>query len=108
MRLPRIQRSIPIGLRTATAAFSVVNQMEQSMNTSLNLRQNLGDFEDFYDMLGDSHDGLDPDQSAMLNARLVLLLSNHIGDMAVLRDALALARVQIEAQLNLAVVDRHQ
>jgi hypothetical protein len=43
-------------------------------------------------MLIDAHRDLSDEQSAALNARLILLLSNHIGDIAVLREALALAR----------------
>ena len=48
--------------------------------------------DDFYEMLIDAHRDLSDEQSAALNARLILLLSNHIGDIAVLREALALAR----------------
>ncbi|MFS2005467.1 DUF2783 domain-containing protein [Duganella sp. CT11-25] len=66
------------------------------MNAPLNLGQNLDDYDDFYDMLSDSHQDLDEAQSKMLNAQLVLLLSNHIGDLAVLRQAFALARVDVE------------
>jgi hypothetical protein len=69
------------------------------MNTPLNLRQNLDDYDDFYEMLSDSHQGLDEGQSKMLNAQLILLLSNHIGDLAVLREAFALARVNVERAL---------
>ena len=32
----------------------------------------------------------------MLNAKLILILSNHIGDLAVLREAMALARNDVE------------
>lgn len=66
------------------------------MDTPLNLRQNLADVDDFYDMLDDSHRGLDADQSRRLSEQLILLLANHIGDLAVLRLAFALARVQAE------------
>jgi len=66
------------------------------MNAQLNLQQNLDNFEDFYDMLTDSHHGLDDGQSKMLDAQLVLLLSNHIGDLNVLRQAFARARVTVE------------
>lgn len=38
-----------------------------------------------------AHDGLTEAESAALNARLVLILMNHIGDEAVLDQALALA-----------------
>ncbi len=48
--------------------------------------------DDFYQMLIDAHRDLSDEQSAALNARLILLLSNHIGDIAVLREALSLAR----------------
>lgn len=66
------------------------------MSAQLNMSQNLDDFAAFYEMLDDTHDDLEAGQSATLNAQLVLLLSNHIGDMAVLRQAFALARVKVE------------
>ena len=45
-----------------------------------------------YNALVDAHRGLDPQESAALNARLVLLLANHIGDIEVLAQAIAAAR----------------
>ena len=48
--------------------------------------------DDFYEALIDSHQGLSDEQSLAVNARLVLLLANHIGDITVLREALAIAR----------------
>ena len=48
--------------------------------------------DDFYEALIAAHDGLDEVQSHALNARLVLLLANHIGSLDVLREALAAAR----------------
>ncbi|MBK6008210.1 DUF2783 domain-containing protein [Ramlibacter ginsenosidimutans] len=48
--------------------------------------------DDFYEALIDAHRDLSDEESERLNARLILLLSNHIGDIAVLREALALAR----------------
>ena len=48
--------------------------------------------DDFYEALIDAHRGLDTAQSQALNARLVLLLANHIGSSAVLREALQAAR----------------
>ncbi|MFT3956425.1 MAG: DUF2783 domain-containing protein [Piscinibacter sp.] len=48
--------------------------------------------DDFYEALIDTHRGLSDEQSQLLNARLVLLLANHIGDLRVLREALAAAR----------------
>jgi hypothetical protein len=46
----------------------------------------------FYDALIAAHQGLSDAQSELLNARLVLLLANHIGDVSVLREAIAAAR----------------
>ena len=48
--------------------------------------------DDFYEALIDAHQGLDTEQSHALNARLVLLLANHIGALPALREALAAAR----------------
>ena len=48
--------------------------------------------DDFYEMLIDAHRDLSDEESAALNARLILILSNHIGDLALLREALRLAR----------------
>lgn len=46
----------------------------------------------FYDALIKAHAGLTDAQSELLNARLILLLANHVGDLGVLREAIALAR----------------
>ena len=46
----------------------------------------------FYNTLMDSHAGLTDAQSHALNARLVLILANEIGDLAKLEDLLATAR----------------
>ncbi len=48
--------------------------------------------DDFYEALIEAHRDLDDEQSERLNARLILLLANHIGDLNVLREALAAAR----------------
>jgi len=48
--------------------------------------------DDFYEALIAAHDGLTEPESHALNARLVLLLANHIGSLQVLREALAAAR----------------
>lgn len=58
----------------------------------LNLEPNIPDGDDFYDELLAAHEGLCDNASHALNARLVLLLANHIGDRDVLREALAIAR----------------
>ena len=48
--------------------------------------------DDFYEMLISTHRDLSDEQSELLNARLILLLANHIGDIGTLRQALTLAR----------------
>jgi hypothetical protein len=53
--------------------------------------------DDFYEALIDAHRELTTAQSHALNARLVLLLANHIGDLAVLREALGVARATASA-----------
>jgi hypothetical protein len=52
--------------------------------------------DDFYEALIDTHRDLSADASHALNARLVLLLANHIGRLDVLREALAAARAGAE------------
>lgn len=51
--------------------------------------------DDFYDMLICAHRDLSDAQSELLNARLVLLLANHIGDLRVLHEALDAARAGV-------------
>lgn len=46
----------------------------------------------FYTALMAAHEGLSFDESAALNARLVLILANQIGDLEVLQQALDAAR----------------
>jgi hypothetical protein len=48
--------------------------------------------DDFYEALIEAHRDLTAAQSHALNARLVLLLANHVGSLPVLREALAAAR----------------
>ncbi len=52
--------------------------------------------DDFYQLLIDTHRDLSEAQSAMLNAKLILILSNHIGDISVLREAMQIARESTE------------
>ena len=59
-------------------------------------RQTYSPGDDFYDALIHAHEGLTDAQSERLNARLVLLLANHIGDLGVLREALLLARANLD------------
>jgi hypothetical protein len=48
--------------------------------------------DDFYQALIAMHQGLTEEQSAVVNAKLILLLANHVGDIGVLREAMRLAR----------------
>jgi hypothetical protein len=48
--------------------------------------------DDFYEALIEAHRDLEDAQSHALNARLVLLLANHIGSLDVLQQALRIAR----------------
>lgn len=52
--------------------------------------------DEFYEMLIEAHRDLDEAGSAMLNSKLVLLLANHVGELAVLREAIEAARAGIE------------
>lgn len=53
---------------------------------------NIADVDGFYAELLAAHRGLDEAATHAMNAELVLVLANHIGDRAVLTEALALAR----------------
>jgi hypothetical protein len=53
---------------------------------------NLQDADGFYEQLLDAHQGLSKDESELLNARLILLLANQVGDAKVLKDCVEAAR----------------
>jgi hypothetical protein len=55
-------------------------------------QSNLQDADGFYEQLLDAHHGLDEEQSKLLNARLILLLANQVGDAKVLKDCVEAAR----------------
>ncbi|MOA57586.1 hypothetical protein D3C78_1817930 [compost metagenome] len=56
---------------------------------------NLSSPDDFYEALIETHRDLTNEQSQELNAALILLLANHVGDMDVLREALHQARASV-------------
>jgi hypothetical protein len=58
----------------------------------LNTDLNIATPDDFYEALIELHRDLAPEQSRLVNAKLILLLANHIGDAAVLRQAMAKSR----------------
>lgn len=72
----------------------------------LNTQPNMASFDDFYEALLTAHQGLSTEESHAMNARLVLLLSNHIGDAAVLQDALRIARGQPASQESASLAGR--
>ena len=58
----------------------------------LNLDPNIPDQDGFYAELLMAHEGLSDAQSEAFNARLILILANHIGDRVVLTQALDAAK----------------
>ncbi len=53
---------------------------------------NFQDADGFYEQLLDAHQELGAEQSALLNARLILILANQIGDARTLKECLEAAR----------------
>ena len=62
------------------------------MPQELTVEPNIAAADDFYQMLIDMHEGLSDADSQAVNARLILLLANHIGDPDVLAQAMRAAR----------------
>ena len=58
----------------------------------LSTQSNFADPDSAYRLIVEAHRGLDDAQSGALDAALVLVLANHIGDAEVLREAIALAK----------------
>jgi hypothetical protein len=67
------------------------------MSTDLTLTPNMDRPDDIYADLLAAHEGLSKDESDALNARLILILMNHIGERRVLAQALAAARRPAES-----------
>ena len=87
---------------------SVLNWQRLKRGETLNLEPNFfesgkryfRDFtpgDDFYEALIETHRDLTDEQSALVNAKLILLLCNQIGDIKILREAMALARADVAA-----------
>ncbi|WP_400082140.1 DUF2783 domain-containing protein [Yoonia sp. R78084] len=62
------------------------------MTLELNLAPNINDPDGFYDELLGAHNGLSKEESDAFNARLILVLANHVGDRSILRAALEAAK----------------
>jgi hypothetical protein len=58
------------------------------MKTTLNFQ----DADLFYEQLLDAHAGLSREESELLNARLILILANQVGDARLLGDCVAAAK----------------
>ncbi|MFT3725607.1 MAG: DUF2783 domain-containing protein [Hyphomonadaceae bacterium] len=61
----------------------------------LEIEINISAPDDFYEALMALHRDLTPEQSRRVNAKLILLMANHIGDPAILREAMERARAGI-------------
>ncbi|MEP0519242.1 MAG: DUF2783 domain-containing protein [Hyphomicrobiales bacterium] len=59
---------------------------------SLKLDPNISDMDGFYEELLEAHKGFSKDESDAYNARLILILCNHIGDRDTLRAAMGAAK----------------
>jgi hypothetical protein len=59
--------------------------------TELNTKKNIANQDDFLQKLLAAHEGLSKEESDAFNARLILLMANHIGDMDVIGQALKAA-----------------
>src|SRR3954467_11129432 len=93
----RISTSAPAGGVSTSMRFEppwpapLVMHEDAMLNTDLNL----ADPDGFYEALVDTHRDLTPEQSRLVNAKLVHLLANHIGDPTVPRFAMAKARQSV-------------
>jgi hypothetical protein len=63
----------------------------------LDTESRLPDPDRAYRALIEAHRGLTDEESAALNTRLLLILANHIGDHAVLAEAIRLARESLDS-----------
>ena len=63
----------------------------EDASMSLNLEPNIARPDDFYEALINAQRDRDDDEVQLMNAKLILLLANHIGDPEVLHEALAIA-----------------
>ncbi|WP_322514510.1 DUF2783 domain-containing protein [Rhodopseudomonas palustris] len=62
------------------------------MTVALSTQSNFADPDAAYRLIVEAHRGLGDEQSAALDAALVLILANHIGNLDLLREAVTLAK----------------
>ena len=65
---------------------------ENEMSPNLILEPNLADYDEVYQKIIDMHSGLSDEESQSANAKLILTLANHIGDVGVISEAVKIAR----------------
>jgi hypothetical protein len=70
--------------------------MTDTRTGALRRTLNLARPDDVYNAIVDAHRDLTDEQCRAFDARLILLLANHVGDEDVLREALAEARRTLE------------
>ena len=58
---------------------------------NLNLQSNINNPDDFYQKLIDAQRDHSEEQVQLMNAKLILLLANHIGDQGILEEAISIA-----------------
>lgn len=65
------------------------------MNQRVNTEPNMPLADDFYEALIEMHKDLSEEQSETFNAKLILVLANHIGDLDILKDAMRIASADL-------------
>jgi uncharacterized membrane protein YdfJ with MMPL/SSD domain len=74
--------------------------MSSAMQQTLSTSSNFANSDAAYRMIVEAHRGLSDEDSAALDAALVLLLANHIGDLVVLKEALKQAAQTLSSKAS--------
>jgi hypothetical protein len=74
--------------------------MAEAATGALRRSLNLARPDEIYNAIVDAHKDLDDEQCRAFDARLILLLVNHVGDADAIREALAAARPEREGEPN--------
>jgi hypothetical protein len=86
-----------VRIRRSKRANGSGDRIGKNTMSTLILTPNIPNGDDFYEKLLNAHEGLSKEQSDALNARLILVLSNHIGDIDILEQALDAAKTTGQA-----------
>ncbi len=65
------------------------------MKTTLNTQANIADYDNVYQHIIDMHQGLSDEESQSANAKLILTLANHIGDIDLIKEATDIVRANM-------------